>query len=414
MKNVSTVQIAAKTYVVDLWWQVRVGNAASRKSMLLTARETALELKENFNCVALRPQQYGLGRTESQTGGAVGHPSLAAALRPQVQIAQGFLGIFCLHEGWWVCAISRGAIAATGDRLFEDETSARSHVRQLKDLFGSSVEIVCATPEESEQLLTPLLASDARVEKLFPDPDQRKAWMRVGMGCLVFVLLGFALKQVWDSRVQESALQSTRQLLQSKEARRQEILIDPGRHFDQSWRKSPNVQAQGGICLSALLAVPLASNGWALNSASCKPGSLNLQWGHRPGASYTQLPEGARLDDPKKATVQRTLSRAEPRQLENLLSRPAITARLYELTRSANCRLRLSWASREKKVINEVEVQAPWVRGNWELEAVPASVLLSGELLALLSVPGLSLTELTLDKKNWKIKGLVYADWTNL
>lgn len=408
------VQLKGKTYAVDLWWQVRAGGSASHKIMLTAARETAQELKAGFDCVALRSQQYGLGITP----GGVRQPSLAAALRPQVRMGQGFLGIFRLSEGWWVCGMSHGAIAAAGDRLFEDESAARAHIRQLRDLFGASDEVVYGTTKESEQALLPLLADDARVELLFPDPERWKPWLQIGAVTLALLLIGVGLKQFWDSWVQESAVRSTRQLLQGKEAQRREILADPGRHFKKNWLAAPRVANQSALCLPVLMTVPLALDGWALESALCTPSALSTDWKHRPGAAYTRLPRfmnaDARLETPQKAVSRKKLTSIAPRNRDaSLLSRADITARLYEITRQTGCRLKLGWSAPEKITVEEVEVTAPWVHGTWHFEAVPAAMVLSDNISGLLdAVPGLILTEVRLEfegRPHWKMKGDVYA-----
>lgn len=402
------VQVNGTSYVVNLWWQVRVGSV-SRNTILLAARETARELQgEAFTCVAIRPHQYGLGANMPE---ALGFPALATALRPQVQAQQGFLGVFRLNTGWWVCGISRGSIAASGDRLFADEADARAHLRQLRDLFGASEEVVCESIEASEQYLLPLLVKDsltAAVELLFPDPSRRRWLLRGGVLALVVLMAGYGGKWLWDAKVQESAIINARQLMQSKESRRREILADPGSHFEQSWLTAPPVLAVRGQCLPELMAVPLSASGWALDSALCRPSGLTLQWGHRPGASYTRLPQDARLADPKKAMTSRKLATLSPRGTDApLITKDEAIARLYENTRRMSCRLKLNWAAPEKKTVDEVEVTAPWVRGNWQFEAVP-SVLLVDVFHLLSTIPGLSVSEIVLDK-SWTVKGVVYA-----
>lgn len=405
------VHLDGKPYAVNLWWQVRAGAAAPRATMLLAARETARELKEPFTCVALRPQQYGLG-FGTLTGPNI--PSLAAALRPQVPMNQGFLGVFRLEgpdasDGiWWVCGISRGTVAAVGDRLFDSEEDARTHVRHLRDLFGASEEEFYGTPEASSRFLVPLLTKDAHVESLFPDPARHRWFIRVGGLCLAVLLAGFGGKWLWDTRVQESALTNARQLMQSKEARRQEILAEPGKHFETSWLNTPPVASLRDLCLPELMAVPLSSNGWALESATCRPGNLVLAWGHRPGAAYTHLPREARLESPQKAVSRQKIRSLDPRRADlPLLTRAEATSRLYEITRQLKSRLKINWSTPEKKTVEEVEVTAPWVHSEWQLEAVPSFLLTDG-LTLLGTLPGLSVTEILFDT-SWSLKGVVYA-----
>ena len=56
----------------------------------------------------------------------------------------------------------------------------------------------------------------------------------------------------------------------------------------------------------------------------------------------------------------------------------------------------------------KVEIVAPWVRGSWELSAVPDALALDGSLAAALDMPGLVLSGMEYGN-GWTLKGEVYA-----
>lgn len=421
----NVVHLAGKPYAVGLWWQIRSGSVSqvhlaeffNEKALLREARSRAEHLKarnqEEQNCVALRADQYGLGYCNLPEIPRA--PSLAASLHPPVQAVQSFLGIFHLQEGWWVCGRSRGLISANGDALFEAEQQARDHAQELRNYFDASCEaVVCLTPEESELYLLSYVQDEAVVCRLYTDTRHNKKLLWAGAGVLCLGLALFGGKQLWDAKIQKTAVHSARQLVQGKDARRREILADTGRHFEKGWLNAPPIAAVRDACLPELLNVPLSGNGWALESASCRlAGStgLTLNWGHRPGAAYTNLPSGARLTSTKAAETRRKLQSLKVRGMDApLMLQEDVTARLYEYTRQLSCRLKINWSKPEKKTVDEVEVTAPWVRGTWQMEIVPAAMVVSGDVFLLLSMPGLTVTDITFEK-TWTLKGAVYATY---
>lgn len=407
------VHLNGKPYAVNLWWQVPT-NSESPKALMEAARMLADTLAdtETFNCASLRDNQFGLGLCHTAK---VPHiPALAASVRPQLRMAQGFLGIFRLDEGWWVCVITHDSnqkpfVAADGDRLFDTEDEARAHAQNLRHLLNDCDEPFCVTPEESRTFLEPLLEDAAKLVRLHTDPAfiRKMLWGTAGVLCLGLLLFG--VKWLWDARIQDSALKNARQLMQSKDSRRREILADSGQHFPRSWLGAPAVLAVSGQCLPELMAVPLSGNGWALESAICRPDMLLTTWNHRPGASFTRLPHEARLKNKKQAEGKRKLPLPASRGHDDpLLSQETASSRLYEIARLLRCRVNPNWESPDKKVVEEVEVTAPWVRGKWTMEAVP-SALLEDAFTLLSRIPGLSVSEILFDR-SWTVKGDVYAN----
>lgn len=73
-------------------------------------------------------------------------------------------------------------------------------------------------------------------------------------------------------------------------------------------------------------------------------------------------------------------------------------------------RLKLTFHAQEKMVIEDVEVVCPWLRGQWELNDVPAAIVLDGSLPeAFTRMPGLMLDSMVQEKGSWTFKGAIYA-----
>lgn len=59
------IKVKGRSYAVGLWWQVPPKPVDSRKAMVLQARQRAQQFsQEQYDTVALRRHQYGLGRAE--------------------------------------------------------------------------------------------------------------------------------------------------------------------------------------------------------------------------------------------------------------------------------------------------------------------------------------------------------------
>lgn len=408
------VKVKGRSYAVGLWWQVPPRPVDSRKAMVLQARQRAQQFsQEQYNTVALRRHQYGLGRADGKISSV---PALAAALNPQ---ALSFLGVFCLEgdaqEGlWWVCGIRQGSVAGDGDMTYVSyEEAHKASLKLLNVMRTCDQRLTCDTPEKSMDAIGAMLRSDAKLEPLYPVPGQARRRMLFAGGILAVVAAWIGGAHVLEQRAAREAhlnLQS-RQAIQAN--RRAEIETNAGNYFDRPWETEPRPDALVASCVRDVLAVPLVSQGWMAESVDCTSTRLLITWAHQPGASYLRLPDKARL------------SSKNPRQAVSSLSRPNLPAseaaapslwdvawatRVFaQLTQDAGIALRLPWDKPERKKVEGIEISAPWVKGRLELSSLPANLLVSGDLInRLANVPGLVITHITLSN-DWSIQGVVYA-----
>ena len=411
-----TIEISGRTYAVGLWWQPSPGGPAKKGAMLKLARETAVDpdfASEDYNYVALRPEQYGLGHH--------GHAlpsktiSLAAALRPLGQ-EEAFLGVFCLEDSvWWVSCIIRGLVAADGDAVFKTRDEALAAASGLRRLLGEVrlVEELRESPEAGQAFLTPLLRPEAPIRPLHEAGEQERL-MRRGLLAVVLGLV-FSLGVYWlygAHQARQEAHQSAREMA-AQEAQKMELLAHPERLFKKHWLDGPDFIRAGKQCAEALLSLPLSMNVWMLEEAVCRPGSsLQVSWGHRKGASFVVPPPKTGLTTPQQAMEYQTLAWLPPRSLseDDLLTKEEVTAVLYELTQNISSLLSLSWDPPEPyRIDDETTIYAPWARGKFELSRLPARALLGADLFGALSHPGSVLVSVTQKNNDLSIKGDIYV-----
>ncbi len=178
---------------------------------------------------------------------------------------------------------------------------------------------------------------------------------------------------------------------------------------------SASALTAGGQCAKALMALPLAANGWRFEEAVCRPASgFTTTWAHVKGASFVALPKGAALVSPGQAASDRSLSAlpGSPPSSLPLLTRDQAAATMYDLTQSLAAQLILSWDAPEQyKIDEETTVSAPWQRGQFELTQVPVAALLEPGLFeALGRYPGTMVLSLSRKSNELTLKGCIYAN----
>jgi hypothetical protein len=400
-------------YAVGLLWQTHKG-PGGRKILLRLSRDIAKEFgAEKYNCVALRTQQYGIGQSELPLPRA--YPLASSLSLPR---QDNFIGVFHFGEFWWVCGISRGIIAADGDVPCSSRAEAEAAAKDVRSIFGDGEIVYFDTPEESATYLLPLLLKpEKRLEPLIIGDVQKKALQkRLGLVAMVAcVLLGgwWAITTYLD---QEAASQM-RTLVQSKEQVLADLKAHPERHFSMGWQTAPVAVDAGLQCMKAMLAEPLAVQGWSLEEIICVPGSsVTVSRVHHAGADYTNLPPAMRIISPKNARSSAplpALSKSPPLAHTDLLSRDLATAVMYQVTQSLRANLEnLAWDQPDKLEENgQVLAVAPWVKAKFMISALPHEYVGSGKLFAILGLPGLSVSGIDyLHNSNaWKIQGVIYA-----
>lgn len=401
------VRINDKPYAVGLWWQLAKSKKTSRKTILQAARTSAKEFQEkSYASVAITKEQFGLAEGMCTTRPL----ALAASIKLKMQISQGFIGVFRFTEGWWVCGIS-ATIAAEGDVFFSTEEEAKVHARFLGDLFSSKEEVFCATQEESEAFLAPLLFHGSIVEPLYPGIAAYTRYLhRIGiaLGVLVFI---FGVKLAWDTWADESAKEKAERLMQSKEAREQRITANIDRYFPALWKQSPSVMAVQSQCMDVLFALPLFEHGWKQESVLCTPNKLTVHWKYQSGATFTKLPHHATITTANNAVSHINLPVLPKRSSQKkLLSAKEITSLFYEVTRQLHCHLKsLAFAKPETKTIEGIRISASFQKGTWQLDAIPSALVRNVAFDFLSQVPGLTITSIEYNNAQWTLKGDVYA-----
>ncbi len=414
------ITINSRQWAVGLqWFSVKAKDPTPTTSML---RREAEKFDNTFDMVAFRQRQYGF----ASSGGVVREWLRVRALAAAVRIpSPSFLGLFCLADGagefWWVFASAESNIVGMGDKVFELREDAEEWIQSLRGLrkgFGETV--ICETVDESVRWLTPLVSvsplswlrsHNGSLQPLRPVPGQRRKLAMAGGLLVLFLGGGIATKMFLAHQAGRRAVEAARIAMVNKEQRRRELLLHPENHFARPWLTAPAVQEFVACGIKSLLAVPIVSAGWALERVVFDGQALVVTWGYRSGADYVHLPPLARLESPQKAVSRSGLS--VPRWQDPptvLLSREESTRLLYQGTQILGAKLKLVYASPEKKRVEDIEITSPWMRGQWELADLPPAMLQDAALPDLFTkIPGLIIEAIALDKNIWIIKGSVYV-----
>ena len=415
--------IGKALFAVGLQWGL--GNS---RLTLADLRQEAKRVDPDFDMLAFRQRQHGFGAAPD--GNVHGWRNVRA-LAASVQVpSPSFLGLFRLEDAdgdpiWWMFAMSQSLIVGMGDRVFTSRQDAEAAILSLRGLMDTDFDdrIVCATLEESLAWLTPLLDSWVRARlssrrspflaPLYPQPERRKTLL-LAAGLMAGVIGGgYVVKIILEHRREQKRAEAQRLAQLNKEQQRRELQAHPGKVFAQPWLTAPDAGASLRQTLSAMLSLPTVVNGWELEDVQWDASNLVVSWGFRPGASYVHLPKAARVDSPQKCTSRLPFPavRRSPSSVPALLSREDCSQRFYQSVQAIGCRLKLSFNPPEKRIVDNVEMVAPWSAGQWELYSIPAAVIADASFPeTFTNMPGMILNYIELSKDVWSMKGAIYAD----
>lgn len=413
------VVINNSQWAVGLQWIM-----GSAKLSAMELRRNAKKLDPALDLVAYRQRQHGFAASDGNVEEWVRVRALAASIRV---VSPSFLGLFCLEDQdskfWWVFAMSQSLIVGMGDQVFATRAEADVYIQSLRGLLDNDFAetVMCETFEDSLRWLSPLITSgpltrfrrrSGYLNPLQPSPGQRRTLAVAGGLAVLLLVGGYGLKAFLDHQAGKRAVEATRVAMLNKEEHRRELMVHPERYFAQAWATAPDVKESIQNSLGVMLSLPTVASGWALESAICDGHMVNVSWAHKPGADYVHLPPASRVESPLKAISRLPVPASSRLQgaIAQLLSREESTQRLYQYTQSMGGHLKLAFNAPEKRVVDEVEIVAPWIRGQWEFSDVPAALVLDASLPdALTRMPGMMLESIAMEKNNWTFKGAVYV-----
>lgn len=416
------VIINKRPYAVGLQWLSTTGK--TRKRSMGELLKDATSLNPQLDLVAFRPSQHGFGSSGGNAGLWLKTSPLVAALRiPSIS----FIGMFLLEDVngeqfWWVHASRQKLITAQGDNLFATREEAYNHVLGVQDLLGEFDQAISYdSVVDSTNWLSPLLKSEiipafsrGRLRPLRSHANQRKKLVAFLVGVGVVMAVSYGLREFLAHRAGQQAMDMARLALIDKEKHRKELLAHAARYFPTPWVGVLSVREIMSTCLPQMLNLPVAANGWTSDSAVCDGRTVKTTWMHHPGASYINLPHKGRLLTPQKAESSQLLkarSNVDSNPQWVLLRREEMSRLLYEITQTLGLKLKLSFEPPAKRVVDEVELLAPWVRGSFELSGLPAAFVVESEPVAdMLSLQGLVLEQVRFSGTIWTFKGSVYAN----
>ncbi|MCT4625658.1 type 4b pilus protein PilO2 [Halodesulfovibrio sp.] len=402
----------------------------------ITTRAASIP-ESNFNCVAIRRDQFGLGKAEGKTKHV---PSLICALVKRSHPT--WVGRMLLEASngqlvWWVCAIKNGRIYADGDAVFLSKEEAEKRLQEHKSFFDWPTdatleaeliaegklpyEVLTETVEETREQLSGLIKP---AEKL--RPLEQRSLHPIFYWLLLILLCGAGFKayeEYHSEQLRKAARAQRLALEQTAEKTLAEIRNAPEQFFNRYWQSQPQAKKAALLCISSIKGLPLYSNGWELSAVTCTNAgtSWNLlsEWQYSPAASFTRLPsvsDSVRLGkDPKKAFASSRLTLAAERPPAALITKADARSRLFQLAAAAEAVASLSWSPPEvhveKPVLGKpVTFPAPWQKADWTLTRVPFSALAPDALPEQLNaIPGVVISSVSYSRNQWKLSGEIYA-----
>ena len=408
-----TIILQGQPYIVGLRWSPTEG--LSKSAIIAEAIAS-----QKYDRLILLDDQYGL----ADCGGKKGDVrALAAVIRFK---EEGDLIRICMlrdefsHQPfWWVIGLSHGMISARSDKLFDTLEEAKDFAQSLQHTLGID-DIEELTEEANTARLTNLLATLSRSERkalrLLPlHQDSHIKLLKIGGILSLIFSVCWSGSYFMEYRQQQERAEKNRLAMMQKEERIRELQSHPDRHFPRQWMKdsAPDDVLRNGI--AAMLSVPLAANGWKLDSLNCSDKAMTARWEQTPFADYLHLPFAGTLDErhPQFSSSRHTMKPVpahEGRTVESLLSQQEATRQLYAFTRKYALKLRLAFAKRAEKKVEKQTITCPWVTATWELSGISAALIADHDALANeLNIPGLILKEISYSDNAWKLKGTLYA-----
>ena len=423
-----------RPWAIGLLWSPPLPHfAASRKTLLEHALEQGgSDLDVLARCRRKRngiAGQEGFGASGGHWKDWRGARSLAVCL----DVPASFLGVFPLvtPQGepiWWVHCRMDGFFPKKGDQVFRSEQAALKACALLEHMSGiepvrlDSAEAGAAWLGEHCRLSTSDLwvwdkGRLLNLHQTFSSATLFRAAVVLGVtACVAGTAVGV------NHHVRRAEYEAARQAQQAKIQRHKDLKERPESFFDMAWQKTPPATDMARQCLPALMALPLASNGWDLRKAVCSGRGLALEWKHEAGGDFIHLPDNGKLDGkdsrlvhstrPLPPLTQRARRPDGPGTDHTMLARRDVASGLLsQIAQDTRTRLELRFAAQASKTIDKVSVTAPWHAGSWALGSVPDLLMSEGEggLFEMLAeVPGLTVESIEYDG-SWSVKGKIYA-----
>ena len=351
------VKIGSRQFAIGLWWQMYSVPGTAKSKGLVEARATAQSIEgEGFSMVALRQNQFGLGQWQGQAPRVT---SLAAAVAGRVP--GSWIGRFVLGDGcWWVCAVSGGAIVADGDFACSSADEAERHMSNLRSLLHWDVEVSFENVAESQTYLLPLISGGVRVAPLMGGQGLPPMVMPL---LLAAVMVGGALWLYLDRREQISrtaALESARDRIFSQSV----LAADPDSQFPTPWKGVNPASVTAEALLTFIQTQPTFVDGWELIEMEWTQSGVKSNYQFQPGASFSDLPDGARIEANNPTQCRKRLPLAMPRPTGALAltSIEESSKRFFELTRRLGAKGHLKFDAPMTKKVSDVQLTATWAR----------------------------------------------------
>ncbi len=414
------IEINKITYALGIEWRLRYNQKA---------KDIVKSAPSDFDCYVLSEKQVGYLVTNKNPR-YLKSLSLVASLKiPE----KSFLGIFMLKDihgeiFYSLICFHNGYVVGLGDSIFATKEEAESKIPSIQDLLNSKIENIVKFDTLHDSLF--FLQDRLPKKTLFPK-HQIKALYKskssnIKLGVLAVSIVAipmtyFAVTNFLEYRTQQNIIKERALFLQSKEEKKLELQNNAENIFPQSWKNQYQPVDSFRICQNAMFELPIVENNWLIHQVVCNGKAVNTTWAWQNQADYINLPFDGNLKGTKEVTSKHVLNKIDIDKAQKIesshsefLTKNDITKLLYQLTQDMGTSLKLKFDDVSTRYYEDLEltISAPWRRGKFTLEPVPASLLLNDSLFKhLQSLPSLYITEIKYDHAllAWSIQGEFYV-----
>lgn len=441
-------EINGKKWCVGFRW------TESRSAREYSHKKLQEDAGEKYDCFTTRKgragTQYGFAMIGHKYSEYVQSFALVTALKeletvtPDNSIIDSnvFLGLFKLvntngDEFWWIHARINGEVPLIGDSVYYSQEDAFKKLALLEKMTGLSKGLCVhlEDPTESAEYLARFIRYDFRDKYLTSAGSISRINQYISRGMIIkgaaAAVLGLIILAAFTvpKQIQQYLATLTYSEAKKQEFRQlQEARQHPEKLFTMTWQTALLPADTSYVCLREMMTIPLVSNGWEFENASCDGSKINISWRFTDVANFLNLPENAVLNtrDLKTATSTKAIkldpSERTPRadgpgtKYTMLHKSNEIIAMMSDLTQHTSSLLKpIRFDHPETRTLLDQKITCPWSKGTWELTQIPDLLMYSVKdgtsLFDMVSkIPGITLNNITFNVGHgWTIKGNIYV-----
>lgn len=415
-----TIDIYGTMWGVGLWWQNLEPGEKPKKKI-----KSILQDFPEYNSYVIKshdPRQVGFGKCSEPKIPRVS--CLAPALVSSIP-SESFIGWFRISDDTvWVVAVTENAILAdVGDFLGTEEEAKEifDDLEQLDDAPWQDDIYYYDNQDDAHDKLSSLVDQAFRTPKLKPTKIKVSKKFII-LFCIIAVLAVGAhyghnqyehYKKQEKLRKQRIAFQKR----QKKKEQQKKVDIEKLRkkYFPQKWIGSPYGGEVLSRCIQKIYDESLYDKEWRLKRVECDEKRVEVERNRLSTGNFVDLPDGYKINAQDPNTIIKSVKHGGKRPYkeqknENLKSLEELSTHIYELARILKANVKLEVKSLNPKTVElgtETKiVNSPYDKGSFVLTVDNSCPNIDTDYI---DHPGLLLTNVSYNHKNWIFKGKFYV-----